>query len=110
MPAHLKPGGHSCGGGAGQHLGRAAVGEHVKAEWRLECCDNEEFIVSVLSLLSNVILTSERAQVRSSLDTVRRGAREICYELDSIRRWTIPTYACVVPQAIWVTSSPGCRW
>ena len=88
MPVHLKPGGHCCGGGAGQHLGRAAVGEHVKAEWRLECCDNREFIVSVLSLLSNVILTSERAQVRSSLDTVRRGAREICYELDSIRRWT----------------------
>ena len=60
MPVHhLKPGGHCCGGGAGQHLGRAAVGEHVKAEWRLECCDNREFIVSVLSLLSNVILTSE---------------------------------------------------
>ena len=66
MPAHLKPGGHCCGGGAGQHLGRAAVGEHVKAEWRLECCDNREFIVSVLSLLSNVILTSERAQICSS--------------------------------------------
>ena len=61
----------------------------------MECCDNREFIVSVLSLLSNVILTSERAQVRSSLDTVRRGAREICYELASIRRWTVPTYACV---------------
>ena len=51
---HLKPGGYG-GGRAGQHLGRAVVGEHVKAEWRLECCDNRGFIVRVLSLLSNVI-------------------------------------------------------
>ena len=29
----------------------------------MECCDNRGFIVRVLSLLSNVILTSERAQV-----------------------------------------------
>ena len=48
---HLKPGGG--GGVAGQYLGRGGISEHVKTEWRLECCDNREFIiVSVLSFLS----------------------------------------------------------
>ena len=45
---HLKPGGDG-GGGAGEHLGHGPVGEHVKAERSLECCDINRELWSVSS-------------------------------------------------------------